>query len=414
MAKQSINMKLFSLKHFGLATGLLLSGMSSLLAQSFVAEGKWRGVFHTPAGTDIPFNFEIKGKTIETAKIYLINGEEHFETGRPSQKGDSLFIPFDQFDNEFALKIGQNELTGTFGKKDHSGRQIPVSAKFGENYRFADEGVKPAADISGTYDIVFKGANGKEEKSVGLFKQKGNKLFATFMRITGDSRYLEGIVKGNQFFLSSFIGGGPGYYSGSFDASGQLTGTSGNTPFTGIKNDTAALPNPYKLTYLKDGYTSFDFSLPDINGNKVSLKDDKYKNKVVIVTITGTWCPNCIDEAGFLAPWFKKNKHRGVEAIGVHFERKTDPEYVKNAITNFKKRFGIEYDEVLGGLVDKKAVADLFPALNTFLSFPTILFIDKQGNVAKIYTGFNGPATGIYYDQFVKEFNDEVDLLLKS
>lgn len=81
---------------------------------------------------------------------------------------------------------------------------------------------------------------------------------------------------------------------------------------------------------------------------------------------------------------------------------------------NFKKRFGIEYTEVFGGLADKKAVAASFPALNTFLSFPTILFIDKKGNVAKIYTGFTGPATGIYYKQFIKEFNDEVDHLLKE
>jgi hypothetical protein len=81
---------------------------------------------------------------------------------------------------------------------------------------------------------------------------------------------------------------------------------------------------------------------------------------------------------------------------------------------NFKKRFNITYTEIFGGLADKKAVAESFPALNTFLSFPTILFIDKKGNVDKIYTGFTGPATGAYYTQFIKEFNDEVDQLLKK
>ncbi|TWI97563.1 peroxiredoxin [Mucilaginibacter frigoritolerans] len=393
--------------------GLSFIGSFSAMAQTKVPEGKWRAVFHLTNGTDVPFNFEVDGKTAATRKIYLLNGDERFETSALTQKGDSLFVPFDQFDNELAFAIGYNKLTGTFRKKDHSGRTIPVDAVFGQSFRFDDSGEKPSADISGTYDIDFKSNSGKEEKAVGLFKQKGNKLYATFMRITGDSRYLEGIVKGNQFFLSSFIGGGPAYYSGTFDASGQLTGTSGGSQFTGVKNAGAALPDPYKLTYLKDGYTSFDFSLPDVNGNKVSLKDDKYKGKVVIVTITGTWCPNCIDEAAFLAPWYKKNKNRGVAAIGVHFERKADTEYVKNAIENFKKRYGIEYDEVFGGLADKKAVAESFPSLNAFLSFPTIIFIDKKGNVAKIYTGFTGPATGVYYQQFIKEFNEEVDSLLK-
>ncbi|MDB5149303.1 MAG: hypothetical protein JWQ57_3323 [Mucilaginibacter sp.] len=174
------------------------------------------------------------------------------------------------------------------------------------------------------------------------------------------------------------------------------------------------MPDPYKLTYLKEGYKTFDFSLPDADGNKVSLKDDKFKNKVVILTIGGTWCPNCIDEAGFVAPWYQKNKGRGVEVIGVQFERKADPAYVKNAMENFKKRFNINYTEIFGGLADKKAVAESFPALNTFLSFPTILFIDKKGNVDKIYTGFTGPATGAYYTQFIREFNEEVDQLLKK
>ena len=379
---------------------------------AFIPEGKWRGVFHQTNGTAVPFNFEVTGQSAETAKVYLLNAQERFETGTLIQRGDSLFIPFNQFETELAFKIGDKKLSGVF-RKQGGGRAIPVDATYGQTYRF-EEGEKPAADLSGTYDVVFKTSTGKEEKTVGLFKQTGNKLYATFMRISGDSRFLEGTVNGNQFSLSSFIGGGVAYYTGSFNAAGVINGTNSNAEFTGTKNAAAALPDPYALTYLKPGYTSFDLSLPDVNGKTISLKDEKYKNKVVIVTITGTWCPNCMDEANFLSPWFKKNKERGVEAIGVHFERKADPAYVKTAIESFKKRHGIEYDEVFGGLADKNAVAAAFPALNTFLSFPTILFIDRKGNVAKIYTGFTGPATGIYYDRFIKEFNAEIDTLLKA
>jgi thiol-disulfide isomerase/thioredoxin len=383
-------------------------------AQSFIAEGPWRGVFHQPNGTEVPFNFEVKGKTATTAKVFLVNGPERFAASGVSQKGDSLFIAFDQFDNELAIKADDKKLSGVLRKKDLSGRTIPVDATFGETYRFADNGEKPAADLSGKYDAIFKGRNGTDEKKVGIFKQQGSKLSATFLSITGDSRYLEGVVQGNKFYLSSFIGSGASYYTGTFDSSGQITGTANGSSFTATKNADAALPDPYKLTYLKEGYKTFDFSLPDADGNKVSLKDDKFKNKVIILTIGGTWCPNCIDEAGFLAPWYQKNKNRGVEVIGVQFERKADPAYVKNAMENFKKCFNITYTEIFGGLADKKAVAESFPALNTFLSFPTILFIDKKGNVDKIYTGFTGPATGAYYTQFIKEFNDEVDQLLKK
>jgi thiol-disulfide isomerase/thioredoxin len=394
-----------------LLTLCLLSTASR--AQTFVADGQWRGVFHVPNGTEVPFNFEVEGKTAATAKIYLINGTERFATGGITQKGDSLFIAFDQFDNELALQIGDKQLTGVLRKKDLSGRTLPVTATWGESFRFADNGEKPAADLTGKYDVVFKGRNGTDENKVGLFKQQGSKLYATFLSITGDSRYLEGVVQGNKFYLSSFIGGGPAYYTGTFDDAGRITGTGGQ-PFTATKNEAAALPDPYKLTYLKEGYTRFDFSLPDAEGHPVSLKDEKFKNKVTIVTIGGTWCPNCMDEATFVAPWYQKNKSRGVEVIGVQFERKADPAYVKTALENFRKRFGITYTELFGGLADKKAVAASFPALNTFLSFPTILFIGKNGHVDKIYTGFTGPATGEYYTQFIKEFNEEVDHLLKQ
>ena len=383
-------------------------------AQSFIAEGPWRGVLHQANGTEVPFNFEIKGKSAATAKIYLINGAETFEGGKITQKGDSLFIAFDQFDNEFALKIEGKKLSGVLRKKDLSGKPVGVDAFYGETNRFPETGIKAAGDITGTYDVVFTGRNGTTEKKVGLFKQQGNKLYATFLSITGDSRYLEGVVQGSNFYLSSFIGGGAAYYTGSFDQQGILTGTAGGQPFTATINASAALPDAYQLTYLKAGYKSFDFSLPDMEGGTVSLKDAKFKNKVVIVTIGGTWCPNCIDEAAFMSPWYKKNKQRGVEVVGVQFERKADPEYVKQAMDKFKKRFDIEYTEVFGGLADKKVVAESFPALNTFLSFPTILFIDKNGNVDKIYTGFTGPATGEYYTRFIREFNEEVDKLLSK
>jgi len=369
--------------------------------------GFYRGIFKLPNGSEVPFNFEIKN-----SNAYFINGTEHFAASGLRKANDSLFINFDQFDNELALKIEGKQLTGLLRKKDGSGHPTSVTATYGDTYRFRDNGKKPAGDITGKYDVSFEKAGGSEENKVGLFKQEGNKLYATFLSISGDSRYLEGIVEGNSFYLSSFIGSGPAYYTGTFNDSGHIIGTANGRNFKAIKNANAALPDPYKLTYLKEGYTTFDFSLPDINGNNVSLKDDQFRNKVIIVTIGGTWCPNCMDEAAFMAPWYEKNKNRGVAIVGVQFERKIDQAYVRKAMENFKNRFGIGYTEVFGGLADKNAVAQAFPALNTFLSFPTILFIDKKGKVDQIYTGFTGPATGNYYQQFIDDFNGEIDKLL--
>jgi len=51
--------------------------------------------------------------------------------------------------------------------------------------------------------------------------------------------------------------------------------------------------------------------------------------------------------------------------------------------------------------------------LQNFLSYPTTLFVGRDGKVQKIHTGFTGPATSHQYADFIKEFNEEVDQLLK-
>lgn len=382
----------------------------------FKPEGNWRGVFKLSPSLEVPFNFLITSQG-EKKTFYLINGEEKFESGKYSQTGDSIYVTLDPFDNELALGINGNELSGFLRKQNKTGFPIPlIAAK--ESYRFPDNKIPSSGNFSGTYDIVFNAGSDKEEKAVGLFTQKGNKLTATFLRITGDSRYLEGVVEGNNFYLSSFIGSGPSYYKGSFKGNGELTGaivgSRGELNFKGSLNENAALPDPNKLTYLKEGYKTLDFSFPDVNGKLVSPKDKKYQNKLLIITITGTWCPNCIDEAFFLAPWFKKNQPKGIEAIAIHYERQTDSSYVRKALTKFRNKYGIKYDQVIAGTADKQIVAASIPALNSFLSFPTIIILDKKGEVRKIHTGFSGPATGKYYDDFVKEFDQTIAQLLKE
>jgi len=392
---------------------LVFPGFYHASAQSFSPFGKWRGVFIYRDSIEVPFNFEITGKTVRDAKVYFINAAERFDGGRLVSKNDSLFIMLDQFDNELAFGINGQRLKGVLRKQDGSGSPVAVEAEKGKN-RFFLSGLKhPEGDISGTYDIV--SPNG--DSTVGLFTQEGNKLTATFLSITGDSRYLEGVVEGNQFYLSSFIGSGPAYYKGNFDKGvihGEQVGARGSRKFTGYENDEARLPDLYSLTYLKQGYDRFDFSFPDLHGKRVSLSDDKYKGKVVIIAITGSWCPNCMDETMFLSPWYKKNRDRGVEVVAIHYERKDDTAFARKAIDRYRQKFDIRYDQVFGGIADKQYVANSLPSLNTFLSFPTTIFINKKGEVARIHTGYTGPATGKFYTEFVKDFDREVDELVKE
>jgi peroxiredoxin len=372
----------------------------------FSALGPWRGIFELRPGVEVPFNFVVKADRSGQPKAFFRNAGESFEGGRVRRTADSFFVEIDQFDNELAFPIGEGTLKGSLRHQDGTGTPLTVRAEPGISYRFEDKGQKPAGNFSGTYDVTFTATNGKDEKVVGLFHQDGKTLTGTFLRITGDSRYLEGIVEGNNFYLSSFIGSGPSYFKGSFTIDGHLTGESvgarGSQSFTGSLDPKAALPDPYSLTYLKQGYDNFDFSFPDIDGNKIALKDAKFKNKVVIVTIGGTWCPNCVDEASFLAPWYKANRSRGIEIVSIQYERQTDTAFVRKVLSRMRQRYDIQYDQVFGGIADKQGVANSLPALNTFLAFPTTILINKQGKVVRIHTGYSGPAIGPYYEEFVK------------
>lgn len=349
-------------------------------------------------------------------QAFLINADERFPTGDIRIENDSIFITLALFDNELAFKIQGVTLNGILRKLNQKGREIPVIANKGVNYRFEDNGSSPLRDISGTYEVIFQSDNGKQEKAVGVFNQTGNKLSASFLKITGDTRYLEGIVEDNTLKLSSFIGSNPVLYKASINSDGILQGESinsrGSISFVAKPNANAALPDPYALTKLTNSAEKFSFAFKDANGLKVTSEDVKFIGKPLIIAIGGTWCPNCMDEAAFLGPWYTKNRKRGIEIIGLQFEVQTDSPYIKKVFDRFQKQFGLEYTLLVGGIADKQEVVKAIPALANFLSFPTTLFIDRNGQIHKIHTGFTGPATGKYYTEFINEFNDEVDYLI--
>jgi thiol-disulfide isomerase/thioredoxin len=391
---------------------LLAAGhLSSQVALKNIT-GKWRGEFFLGENLVVPFNFEIDAKGM----VYLLNAEERFRTSPIIIRGDSLFIPLDQFDNELAFHFQQNVMTGVLRKQDHT-VLLPASAEKGKTYRFRENKNIKADRLEGTYSIEFTFESGKKEKAVAVFKQQGKQLTGTFLKEAGDARYLQGIVEGNKFYLSSFIGSTPGYYTGEVNVDGTIEGEQIGSrirnQFRGKRDSYAALPDPYKKLNTAERKKLAPFAFPDIQGNMVSLSDEKYRNKVVIIPITGTWCPNCIDEAVFLSPWYEKNKDRGVEIITIHYERQTDTAFSRKVMRRFRERFDIRYDQVFGGIANSDTVRRTL-GLPEFKSYPTTLFIDKKGNITKIHSGYSGPATGKFYDVFLKDFNEEVDRLLKE
>lgn len=375
-------------------------------------EGLWRGAFTLP-GNEIPFVFEVKGTSAENTSVYLINGTDRFELKNITYRNDSVTIPLDLYASVLKGKLTENAFEGELMKinTDKPVAGVPFKTVYGGLPRFPKSNETPSVSLAGTWDI-----NIDDEKTVGNFDQKETLLTGSILTTTGDYRFLEGVVQGKKFALSAFGGSTPYLLKGEFTNdstfAGEFITPRRTSKVEGKRNAKAALPDPYTASHLKDGFTSIEFTFPNLEGKKVSLSDSTYKGKVVIVTILGSWCPNCLDENTFLTEWYKSNHQRGVEIIGLGFERKDDFESAKKSLSNLKTRLGIPYEILFAGKSSTEAASKALPTLSGVSAFPTTIFIDKKGNVRKVHTGFNGPATGKFYDEFKTEFSGLIDQLL--
>ncbi|WP_028295774.1 peroxiredoxin family protein [Olivibacter sitiensis] len=388
-----------------------------------LTDGVWRGVLLTDSAVEIPFNFEIYD-SLGSKQLAFINGDERLNINEVSVEGDSVFIKTPLYESEIKAAFTSEGLSGRWLKHlpDRT-IEMPFSAKPNVTYRFTEDPKKALYDVSGRWSVQFLRNGGKDTAlAVGEFTQKGNIVNGSFLTPTGDYRYLNGVVDGNMLFLSGFSGSGASLFTAELASDSvnlingrSFSGPSGVTSWLAGRDNDAALPDAYKITYLTEGTDKIDFTFKDLEGNDVSLSDNQFKNKVVVVQFMGSWCPNCMDETAFLAPFYDKYKSKGLEIIGLAYERYKEPERAKAAVLNLKKRFHVNYPLLLTGYTnDKKLVEESIKGLENFASFPTTILIDKTGKVRKIHSGFSGPATGHFYHEFVEEFTSEVEGLLNE
>lgn len=376
--------------------------------------GTWRGVIDCQ-GHDLPFTFDVTKKN-DSLLVYIRNGPEKILLDEVSVFGDSVKMVMHIFDAVLRAKIDGNKLMGTFVKNYAPEANQPFQATYGEDYRFAKNSSEKTIDFSGKYQIEFKTSKGKIIPSVGIVEQNENHLSGSFLRPTGDFRYLEGNVVDGQLMLSAFDGNHAyiviATKSGDSLKGDYYSGKLTHESFEGIKNENAKMPDAESLTYLKKGYDKIDFKFPDLHHNWVSPSDEKYKNKVLILQIFGTWCPNCLDETKFLVPWYNENHQRGVEILGLAYERRADFDYASERIRKAIQKLKIPYQFVIAGTDNTEKASQTLPMLNKVMGFPTTIIIGKDGKVKYIHTGFEGPGTGIYYEQFKERFNQVINTCL--
>ncbi len=390
--------------------------------QAELKNGTWRATLKTQSGAEIPFNFVVYG-TKDKKQLNIINGDEKFKVDEINLSGDSVFIKMPLFDSEIRVIFNGKTLQGNWIKHLAANDvMMRFNAEPGASWRFFKADSNSKYNVGGRWSAVFISGDGKDTTvTVGEFKHNGHSATGTFLTTNGDYRFLEGTVSDNKLFLSCFDGGHAYLFTGNIKDSTTITdgkfysGLTSIDNWTAKKDEKAMLPDAYSLTTLKPGEKKISFNFPGLDGKKVSLDDERFKGKVTIVQFMGSWCPNCMDETAYLSPFYNKYKSRGVEIVGLAYERSTDFEKNKVNVARLQKRFNVVYPLLITGYTNNKTeVAKSLPMLSSFLAFPTTIIIDKKGEVRKIHTGFSGPGTGNHYTEFTEEFEKLIDDLLKE
>lgn len=365
----------------------------------------------------VAFNFEISngldGKQIMT----VINGSERMvfdeiSIGRDIRTGDDTFyIKLSPYDACIKGIFEGDKMKGHWIVLDKANYAMEFEARYGLSHRYKKTNPsQKGPNISGHYQTKFGIDTDKPYDAVGEFEQTGDKLTGTFRTESGDFRFLEGQVVDNELWLSTFDG------SHAFLFHATISGDSLDGMFySGIHHKAQ-----WKAVKVKEGQLKhadsistaissepfyFGFETPD--GQFIDFRDEKFKNKLKLVQIMGSWCPNCLDEAIFLNEYFKKNPNENVVVVGLSFERHVERQKAMQRILDFKTKLKLNYEIALGGKANRDSASRAIPQISEIMAFPTLLFVDQNFRIVKVHTGFDGPATSKYLD-YVRVFETNI------
>lgn len=380
--------------------------------------GMWQAKLKVKDNNTLPFNFELYETDNQQLQLKVLNGEEIITVDEITINNDSILIKAPVFEGYITAQFSETAMKGKFIIESLD-RIVSFEAIFGEENRFSAT-KSPNGNVSGIWETAFSPNTEDSYMGKGIFTQNDGVVSGTFRTTTGDYRYLEGVMDKDSLKLSAFDGAHAFLFLAKVDDSIMdgifYSGNHFKEPFTAKRNESYELPNPDSLTFIKEGYNELTFTFPDMDGNQVALSDSKFENKVVIVQLMGSWCPNCLDETKFLVDYLEKNKNEDLAVVGLAFEQAKTKELAKKSIQRLVDRIGITYPILLAqyGTYDKEKAQEKLPMLNHVLSYPTTIFVDKKGEVRKIHTGFNGPATGDKFENFKLEFNEFTTQLLSE
>ncbi len=419
------------MKYLPLIFIMALSGcVSPIKTFEKIPPGIWRGVFlldRTPVvkygddrdivkkfdiDSEVPFTFDVIYDNDTTFHIVIHNDTERikvtdisFNRDKSTAK-DTILINFPVYDTKISAIYEDGVMEGDWIVNYLNDYKIPFKAVHGKSDRFDWTEQSHIESVDGIWNCTFGDKPEDKYPAIGTFKQDKDRVVGTFQTETGDYRFLEGKMLGHKLYLSSFDGAHVFLFTGLVE-NGKISGTfrSGSKYIESWEGElvkSAELRDAFSITKaVKD---KMEFSFSDTDGKSVSNLDPEYSNKVKIIQIMGTWCPNCMDETVFLQDYISNHKNDDIAVFTIGFERYKDSLKSVESLRRFKDRMQIQHPVLYGGYYDKQTASSRLPQLSGITSYPTLVVTDKSNKIIGIHTGFNGPATKDY-NTFIHEFD---------
>jgi peroxiredoxin len=389
-------------------TATLVATAVAARAQDASLSGLWDATVVVNK-VDIPFRFEIDTAGTQATGAFF-DGDARVPSTSGTFQNGSLTLNFDQYGSRIEATLTDGRLEGRY---DRGTRGAPYPFRAG---RAAPRGpFQTAPAIAGIWKIPTKSSKGEEAWRF-IVRQWGAEVSASILRVDGDTGTLSGTFKDGKVALSHFSGGRPLLLEVTLMPDGTLELLqNGQTRMTAVHTSdprSAQIPeptDPKAHTRMKDPSAPFAFRFPDLNGRMVANTDPRFAAKVVMVSITGSWCPNCHDEAPFHAELYRRYRAQGLEIVALSFEEAAQFESLVR-LRGFVKQYGLDYTVLLAG--EPGQLNERVPQAENLNAFPTTFLIGRDGLVRSIHAGFPSPASGEFYTEAKDELSREIERLL--
>lgn len=381
---------------------MLMLACSAPTSTAPTLDGLWTAWLDSPGGA-LRFGLESGADGIT-----LINGSERLSFPRTSAADGRTTVHLDPYDASLEIMLSPDgqRFDGRWHKQKRG--RTDTLALHGTRGNSLPTRTGSGAAIEGRWAVDF---SSDELDAVGVFGA-GERSTGTFLTALGDYRFLAGHQDGDTLELSCFDGSHAflfrATHSGGELAGDFWSGGGWHETWTAVPKADAALPDGFSLSHVVNGPRLAELAFPDVDGVETQVLMDA---PAQIITLFGSWCPNCNDEAVVLQELHQRYGSKGLRVVGLAFEHgdafARDAAFVKR----FATRHGVTFPLLVAGSSDKAAATATFGVLDQVRAFPTTLFV-KDGKIESVHTGFSGPADVEGHRELRAAWEDRVQSML--